>query len=180
VNTESPESDWNLMPEQSKVVLMTEQIGEKGGQVRDGCRMVEENATGGVAVAREFLVPHRGSPMELGCGSWGDEIADQQERVISSDTKEELPKGCAIAQFAGGQSETSRSGLPSSEYCSASLEDAERSCGSDRLGNSSMGKQVLGSFSPQVSCQSCGLAVGCEPENVECAEPFIGFGGKIL
>jgi hypothetical protein len=122
VNTESPESDRNLTPEKSKEVMMTKQIGEKGGQVRDGCRMVEENVAGGAAVAGEFLVPRRSSQMELGCGSWGDEIADQQEGVIRSDTKvEELPKGCAIDQFACGQSETSRSGLPSSEYCSASL-----------------------------------------------------------
>jgi hypothetical protein len=41
-----------------------------------------------------------------------------------------------------------------------------------------MGKQILGSSSSPVSCQSSGLAVGCAPENVECAEPLIGCGGN--
>jgi hypothetical protein len=179
VNTESPELDRNFMPEQSKEVLMTEQIGEKGGQVWDGCRMAEETATGGLEVAGESVVPRRGSPMDLGGGLWTEETDDQQEGVISTvGCRRGVPKGCEIAQLAGGQLEMSRSGLQSSEYCSVLLEDAERWCGSDKLGNSGMGKQILGSYSSHVSCQSGGLAVGCAPEKVEGAEPYIGFGGK--
>lgn len=41
--------------------------------------------------------------MELVTGLWGDEIADQHEGVVSSDTKEEeSSKGCASSPIAGG------------------------------------------------------------------------------
>ena len=71
----SPEVDWNLALEQSKEVSRTEQTDGKGGQVRDGCRMVEET-TIGVEVAGETPVPYWASQMELVCGSWGDEIVE--------------------------------------------------------------------------------------------------------
>jgi hypothetical protein len=172
VIAETPESDRSVTPEKAKEVSRTEQTDEKGGQVRDGCRMVEETSTGGMEVTGELPMSRRDSQMELVSGSWGDEIADQHKRVIRSDTKEEEPpKGCASLPIVGGQKETSRSGLSSSNFCSAMLVDADKSCGSDRLENSDMGKQILGSFTSQASCQSCGPAVSCDLNYAEVVEP---------
>jgi hypothetical protein len=50
--------------------------------------------------------------------------------------------------------------------------------GSDILGNSSMGKQSMGAFTSQAYCQSCGPAVSCNLDYVECAEPTIGLERK--
>jgi hypothetical protein len=170
--TASPEIDRRLTPEKTKEVSRTEQNDEKGGQVRDGYRMVEETSTGGMEVTGELPVSRRDNQMELVSGSWGDEIADQHKGGIRNDTKEEEPpKGCASLPIVGDEKEMSRSGLSSSKFGSAMLVDADRSCVSDRLGNSDMGKQILGSFTSQASCQSCGLEVRCDPDYVEFVEP---------
>jgi hypothetical protein len=140
-----PENDRNRTPEQSKEVSGTEQADENGGQVQEGCRMAAEETTGGVEGAGELPVPRRGFQMELESGLAGEELADQHTGVASGD-KEGSVEGCAISPVAGGMPEMRRNGLSSSKSCSVSLEKADRSCGSEVLGNSGMGMHSMGAF----------------------------------
>jgi hypothetical protein len=97
--------------------------------------------------------------MELESGLGGEELADQHTGVASGDKKEEgSVEGCAISPVAASE------WVVELQIMLCSLEKADRSCGSEILGNSNMGMHSMGAFMSQDSCHNCGPAASCDPE----------------
>ena len=118
----------------------TDNVDEQGGHPR---ALVLELDNLGVGTRAGSEVAELGGLVEndAECAEEGD-ISNTRHGGVGQASNQAMRS----SSYAGGLTKTRRSGVSSSKYCSASMEEVDRSCGADSLNNNGMGKQFMGSF----------------------------------